>query len=380
MWSETPNLNASSPVYKPIFHSHLPLRPIENIKKIDYIEVLNSWQNTESKISEQFKENWIPTQAEQKPVKLFRQRTYSLVEGFLANGKISFANEKCLDVVRRTGCFKIKPIQYVNQVICQNYVNELCEANKSLGNKIDISRPTFNQKIACSVDENKYVNQLESFELTERHWAGTKIAGLADEWNEIALLSLECCLKALEIPSNKWYSASAGAVYDLGMHNLQFNSGVGHYGKLSSYYAPYYDMSYISVTDGIYQGLEININGAFHRVKPEPNYLLVNFGQALEILSKDSKKPFTSLKYKVNLGATTQSYNSMKLFLSPSLTGKIQTYREELMTLGNVEDFFKDSSKKSKLQNVSIQLNSTNQYVLPPQIPRGQQSNSSIWK
>lgn len=269
---------------------------------------------------------------------------YKLIEGVVCADKIVFENEESIQEVRRVGAFKIKAPEGLDQRLSQMSAHFFCEKNKING-AIE-NRPTFGRKLVGSIPQDASFS-ISKIEMTENEWCTLSgVSDLGEKLNDLAILSLEWSLNALGIPHDQWHLASAGAVHELGIHNLEFSYGhvIGKE-KLNFHSSSYSDSSFISVTDALHPGLEIKVGNIFCPVMVEKKYVMVNFGQALETLSQGAPKPISAFKYRNNLHAKT-SHRAAKVFIYPSIQGNIQNFDGiKLKPICSALDFFKNADQ-----------------------------------
>jgi hypothetical protein len=114
-------------------------------------------------------------------------------------------------------------------------------------------------------------------------------------------LALRAVLRLTDIPAQQWSLATGGCTdYTgavAGSHHLTFN----HYRPaLPGIGLPSHkDDGFITVLRTTAPGLEVNKNDRWESVVLDPHYFVVNFGLAMEVLTRQSSRPVTAIMHRV---------------------------------------------------------------------------------
>jgi isopenicillin N synthase-like dioxygenase len=144
------------------------------------------------------------------------------------------------------------------------------------------------------------VDQTEQFFLERRFWAGVYPPALvrqASAMQGLALEVLAAVLAHLDLPQHLWDEATGRCLSGRGMYHLTFN-----------HFRPdvrarglniHKDSGWVTVLRSIEPGLEVERSGQWCPLAPLPDHFIVNFGCAMEILTRDTATPVAAVAHRV---------------------------------------------------------------------------------
>jgi isopenicillin N synthase-like dioxygenase len=199
-------------------------------------------------------------------------------------------------------------------------------------------------------------DQTEQFFLESRHWDAVFPSALADQaraMRDFALGVLRAVLGELDLPPRLWDEATGGCLSLRGTYHLTFN-----------HFRPeirarglniHKDSGWVTVLRSVEPGLEVERDGAWCPIAPEPDTFIVNFGCAMEILTRESATPVSAVAHRVveqprRAGPDRFSY---ALFVDSSLDTEVCpglfSYRADsgLTLVGGFDEFLTEIVQKT---------------------------------
>ncbi len=168
------------------------------------------------------------------------------------------------------------------------------------------------------------VDQTEQFFLERRFWADVyprELAAQAQVMQQLALEILAAVLTELDLPEELWERATGGCLGGAGTYHLTFN-----------HFRPevrarglniHKDSGWVTVLRSIEPGLEVDRGGAWVPIAPRPGTFIVNFGCAMEVLTRSTRTPVAAVAHRVveqrAAGADKPDRFSYALFADSSL-------------------------------------------------------------
>jgi len=158
-----------------------------------------------------------------------------------------------------------------------------------------------------------------------RHFAPELIA-MCERMNELALFVLRRVLAALGIPIETWDLITGGAVNNHGTHWFASSHYRTELDLLGC--APHKDTGFVTVLYIEDEGLETWCDGDWTSIDPLPGHLVINFGGALEILTRHMRTPVRAIFHRVRqiprvLGRPDRF--SFAAFANPPAVGMLYT-------------------------------------------------------
>ncbi len=168
------------------------------------------------------------------------------------------------------------------------------------------------------------VDQTEQFFLERRFWSDVyprELFAQAALMQQLALEILTAVLTELDLPRALWDRATGGCLNGGGTYHLTFN-----------HFRPevrarglniHKDSGWVTVLRSIEPGLEVDRAGTWVPIVPMPGYFIVNFGCAMEVLTRHIRTPVSAVAHRVveqpQTDATKPDRFSYALFVDSSL-------------------------------------------------------------
>lgn len=147
----------------------------------------------------------------------------------------------------------------------------------------------------------RHADQVEQFFLESRFWDRVfplALACQAEQMRSFGLSILRAVLASLDLPEFLWDQATGGCLSMQGTYHLTFNhfrSDVRARGL-----NVHKDSGWITVLRSLEPGLEVLRRGHWLPVSPRTDAFIVNFGCAMEILTRDSATPVAAVAHRVS--------------------------------------------------------------------------------
>jgi hypothetical protein len=143
-------------------------------------------------------------------------------------------------------------------------------------------------------------DQTEQFFLEKKYWQDIyppALVSLANSLNELAIIILKNVLTHVGISEELWPKATGECSNNNGTHHLTFN----HFRpeKNTRGLNVHKDSGWVTVLRSLEPGLEAFIEDTWVKINPVNGYFIVNFGCALEILTKHLAKPVAAIVHRV---------------------------------------------------------------------------------
>jgi isopenicillin N synthase-like dioxygenase len=171
-------------------------------------------------------------------------------------------------------------------------------------------------------------DQTEQFFLESRHWEAVfppELAVQAVGMRDFALEILRGVFGNLDLPKRLWDKAAGGAFSLAGTYHLTFN-----------HFRPeiearglniHKDSGWVTVLRSLEPGLEVQRDGAWAAINPQAGRFIVNFGCAMEILTRNTATPVSAVAHRVRrqfrLKDASPDRYSYALFVDSSLDEKV---------------------------------------------------------
>lgn len=196
-------------------------------------------------------------------------------------------------------------------------------------------------------------DQTEQFFLERRNWNEIfpeKLTQQAESMRRISVTILRHVLRELGIPQRIWDQATGGAVVDGGSYHLTFN----HFRPdvAARGLNVHKDSGWVTLLRSTTGGLEVRTGDGWQDVMPKSGHLIVNFGCAMEILTRSTDRPVAAVAHRVkqqspSMGLDTPDRVSYGLFVDSRLdrgdTSRLYEYSGgQLVDRGSPADFVDD--------------------------------------
>lgn len=143
-------------------------------------------------------------------------------------------------------------------------------------------------------------DQTEQFFLESCHWNSVFPGALVSQANamrDFGLRILRAVLSELDLPERLWDEATGRCLSMAGMYHLTFN----HFRPeiRSRGLNVHKDSGWVTVLRSVEPGLEVDLGGTWHPINPTPDSFIVNFGCAMEILTRACATPVSAVAHRV---------------------------------------------------------------------------------
>lgn len=171
-------------------------------------------------------------------------------------------------------------------------------------------------------------DQTEQFFLESAWWDRVYPPGLGHQaaaMRDFALDVQRAVLARLDLPRDLWDEATGHSLTPRGTHTLTFN-----------HFRPevaarglniHKDSGWVTVLRSTEPGLEVDRDGAWHPIDPVPGTFIVNFGCAMEILTRSTATPVAAVAHRVVRQARHDAAKpdrfSYALFVDSSLDDRV---------------------------------------------------------
>lgn len=167
-------------------------------------------------------------------------------------------------------------------------------------------------------------DQTEQFFLESAWWDQIYPADLARQaasMRDFALDVQRAVLARLDLPRSLWDEATGYSLTPRGTHTLTFNHFRPHVAARGL--NVHKDSGWVTVLRSVDPGLEVARDGAWHPIDPLPGTFIVNFGCAMEILTRHTATPVAAVAHRVvrqpETGARKPDRFSYALFIDSTL-------------------------------------------------------------
>jgi len=224
------------------------------------------------------------------------------------NSKLVFLEgDKGFEQAMKEGIFALRIPNYINLTYCDSFAQtfyKVRDVKKSRSlDELDFSR--FRNYTSDIFDDNllgfhERVDQIEQFLLEKRFWKEwypQEIAKVGDDLCNISSIIIRNILRRIGVPEEDYSKATGGCSDKNGSYHLTFN----HYrpGKKTKGLSSHKDDGFVTILRTISQGLEVNRHSRWEMVLPDTNYFIINFGLAMELLTKNSGCPVSAIMHRV---------------------------------------------------------------------------------
>lgn len=160
-------------------------------------------------------------------------------------------------------------------------------------------------------------DQVEQFLLECRFWADAypePVVRLGERMKSISRQVVRTALDYAGIPEGCWSEASGACSDGQGSYHLTFN----HYRpqERRTGLSSHKDDGFVTLLRAVQPGLEVNVDQHWEGVPSASGVFVVNFGLAIEILTRDAPRPISAILHRVGEQHTDRT--SFALFSSSS--------------------------------------------------------------
>ncbi|MDO7925200.1 2OG-Fe(II) oxygenase family protein [Pseudomonas sp. KFB-139] len=169
------------------------------------------------------------------------------------------------------------------------------------------------------------VDQVEQFFLESRFWKTVfpkPLLQQAGEMQDFALALLKAVLAELDLPIELWDESTGRCLSMQGTYHLTFNHFRNHVRARGLNI--HKDSGWVTILRSLEPGLEVFRDGEWLPVSPRPGEFIVNFGCAMEILTRHSATPVAAVAHRVKEQLPNQPDRfSYALFVDSSLDPRL---------------------------------------------------------
>ena len=171
-------------------------------------------------------------------------------------------------------------------------------------------------------------DQVEQFFLESEHWGERFPPALqrqAASMRDFGVAVLRGVLSCLDIPEPLWDRACGGCLSNRGTYHLTFNHFRPEIEKRGL--NVHKDSGWVTILRSTEPGLEVLVGDRWCGIEPKPGYFIVNFGCAMEILTRRTRVPVSAVAHRVHRQhkdpARTHNRFSYALFIDNSLDQEV---------------------------------------------------------
>ncbi|MFK0271630.1 2OG-Fe(II) oxygenase family protein [Pseudomonas asiatica] len=252
----------------------------------------------------------------------------TMARSHFAEGRLIFESNRGLDQALRQGFFLVKPPAKIDFSSGDLFVRNFFLPQE----KGDLSNYTgFKQREIPGAYEgyfNRAHDQWENLYVAKDNWQliPEKVALLGRQMADLGIMVLRAILTELSIPHEEWARVTGGLSEGTGHQMLGFNHFRSDKPSRGSKF--HRDSGWITVLRSTEPGLIAYIDDALHSINPEPGYLIVNFGSAMEVFTEQMKNKVRASIHGVvrTERASLMERYSYVVFLDNDLAGDIYQY------------------------------------------------------
>ena len=180
-------------------------------------------------------------------------------------------------------------------------------------------------------------NQQTKLALRRHRWDEhypAEVANFGRKLDEVGIAIIHEVFRQSEIPEQHWGEASGGYAAGEGTAFLNFV----HYDTRQPDLGlrPHTDYGFVTILDATAPGLQIELDGSFVDVPVLEGHLVINFGEALNFITKRSDRTVSAIVHRVTTqSASSPVRHSIVYFANPCLDGYLQQYDSQGMRQGS---------------------------------------------
>jgi hypothetical protein len=225
-----------------------------------------------------------------------------LQKAFIENGQLCFEERNNFKKALKEGIFMLKIPENFDPTEADQFAQTfyLGEDKKEMhyGHFKKYNSEIFKDSL---LGFHQRVDQIEQFLLEKRfwnEWYPEPISRIAYQLCDISSIIIKTILKTVGIRIEDYDKATGGCATKEGSYHLTFN----HYrpalkkNGLSSHK----DDGFVTILRTVSPGLEVNRYDKWEMVATNKNYFIINFGLAMEILTRNSSCPVSAIMHRVS--------------------------------------------------------------------------------
>jgi len=223
----------------------------------------------------------------------------SLARAYVKSDKLVFASASQQHCALRDGIFLLEIPTAMALSTCDTFASQFYRGptSKPYGEFRTITAERFEDPL---LGFHERINQIEQFLLERRFWKRDypeEVERSGEMLTTLARTILRSVLSLTDIPQDVWALATGGCSEAAGSYHLTFNhyrpafAGIG----LSSHK----DDGFVTILRTTASGLEINRQERWELIQSDPSCFIVNFGLAMEVLTRESAQPIAAILHRV---------------------------------------------------------------------------------
>lgn len=218
----------------------------------------------------------------------------------VVKGALRFSSDTAFDQALSDGVFLLEIPKGLDITSGDRFAQEFHTGNVSTayGAFRNVTSEQFGDQL---LGFHERINQIEQFLLERRFWAGVyprEIEALAEALTALSRNVICSILARAGLPTSLWPKGAGGCAEAAGAYHLTFNhyrpqfDGVG--------LASHKDDGFLTILRSTAPGLELNIDTRWERAPVEPDFFVVNFGIAMDILTARCPRPASAIMHRVS--------------------------------------------------------------------------------
>jgi|GEM_PF-915809 len=223
-----------------------------------------------------------------------------LEKASLSGETLLFEREDGLEQALRMGFFLVKIPEALDirpAMTLGQHFNEPCGI---IDDGLDMYRGFREQKNLCFDRKNYQVEQLIIGQEDRKRLLPADAYAATSFMSGVAVSILRALLRWFEVDEADWSKASGGCASGGGTHWFVANYYKSGDEALGLGCAPHTDTGFVTVLYADRPGLEVGLDGEWRPIAVEPEYFIVNFGAALETLTRNKLIPARAALHRVS--------------------------------------------------------------------------------
>jgi len=270
-------------------------------------------------------------------------KTLELPIGAISDdGCLAFSTQVDLDNALDVGVFYLKVPEYLSLERARHFGMSLLDPNSP---HRDV--PQYGELEGFIALDN---NQQTKLALRRHRWAEhypDDIARFGGQLDAIGVAIIREVFRQSGIPEACWDKASGGYASGEGTAFLNFV----HYETRTPDWGlrAHTDYGFVTILDATAPGLQIELEGAFHDVPVLPDHFVINFGEALNFVTRHAARGVGAVVHRVlSQQSSDPTRHGIVYFANPDLEGMLWQFDTSGETKGSssVEDLFASLERK----------------------------------
>ena len=232
-----------------------------------------------------------------------------LQKAYIENSKLYFDSKDGFRQSLKEGMFMLRIPGFIDIAECDLFAQNFYKGPSSQQYNFENYREAYAKfrEYTCQLFDDSLlgfherVDQIEQFLLEKRfwdEWYPNPIKEVAYQLCSISTLIVRTILQAIDIAPRDYDIATGGCASSKGSYHLTFN----HYRPsiLTKGLSSHKDDGFTTILRTVSPGLEVNRYDKWERVNVDKDYFIINFGLAMEILTKKSSCPVSAIMHRVS--------------------------------------------------------------------------------